>query len=97
MSAGNKRGWLSVFLVGLLIMSGLAYLWLVNNRAVSGYKIAKMERAVNELKATKESLEARLAQLQRTGRILDAAQAMQLVKVQKVEYLVAASGELAQR
>ncbi len=86
--------WLLIILV---IGSGLYYLGLVNKRAVSGYKIAKLENRVKELRKINEKLEVKLAELQETDRIKQVAESMEMAVVNEVEYLVVMTGELAQR
>ncbi len=92
--------WVAAFnymLVVLLVSAGVYYLNLVNQRAVSGYKIAKLEKKVNELKKINEKLDVKLAELQETAHIKEAAKAMQMAVVDEVEYITALTGELAQR
>ncbi|MDZ7798209.1 MAG: hypothetical protein U5L76_01175 [Patescibacteria group bacterium] len=82
-----SRQKLSVALFLCLIITGLAYLAVINNVSIRGFEIKELEKRVGDLKEENKNLEMKTAQLQSMEVIAQASKGLDLELAEKVEYL----------
>ena len=68
-------------------LSFLAYLWQVNTLSTKGFQIKNLEKRITVLKTDIQQLELNLAGEQAVTKLNERIQELQMVKVDKVEYL----------
>lgn len=71
----------------LIIVMGVSYLVQINGLATKGYQISELEEKVTELKDYNSDLELETSRLQSMGSIKDKVVSLEMVEVDKVEYL----------
>lgn len=88
-SVSTKRRLMSLFLMVSLVGVIGAYIALTNGVATQGYKIEKLANSIEELKITKQKLEAQAAELQSVKTLENGDIPEGYIAVQRVEYLAA--------
>jgi len=82
-----SRQKLSVALFLCLIITGFAYLAVINSVSTRGFEIKNLEKRVEDLKEENKKLEMKTADLQSMEVIAQASKALDLEPAEKVEYL----------
>ena len=85
----RSRRWLSLVVLGCLVLGVAGYLALTNSLATKGYTIKELQQTLEEMKVTTQRLEAQAAELQSFKTLDDAAIPEGFVAVERVEYLAA--------
>lgn len=88
---------LKVVICGMVVLMGLTYLVQVNKVSTSGFAIQDLEQRVKELKKENAKLELEAARLESLNTIEERVQKLNLVSVEKVDYLEIPDSQLAQK
>jgi len=86
---------LAVFLA--LIISGFAYLALINSVSTRGFEIKSLEKKVESLRKENERLQMEAVELQSMNTIAAASKKLSLEPVEKVEYVSTGYSSVAWR
>lgn len=80
---------LNVVVIFLIVLTGILFIWTINDTATAGFKVKEFEQKIEELKKTNERLEFQIAELQSLGTIQEKIKSLNLemISVAKVEYL----------
>lgn len=78
---------LKIFLLGLILFVGLAYIVQVNVNATSGYQVTELSEKAEELKKIQKKLEIRAASLRSIENIERVRERQGLEKVTYIEYI----------
>jgi len=71
----------------LVLLSGVYYLGLLNEKATYGYKVSALENKLEELKGVNQKLELTKIELQQINRLEELALNLEMVKSDRVDYL----------
>ncbi len=86
---------LAIVTIFILVATSLSYLWLINDRAILGYKTSSLEKKVEILKEKRQKIELKLAEAQEINQIKEKAQKMEMSVIENVDYLSTTSNGLA--
>lgn len=84
-------------LILLVVVLGVYYLSLINDKATVGYKISKLEKKAASLGEVNRNLELEIIKLQQVAKIEERAKKLKMVKVDEVDYLDGRANGLAMR
>lgn len=88
---------LKVVIIGMVILTGFAYLVQVNKVSTTGFEIQELEQKAGELKKENAKLELEAARLESLNTIEERVQKLNLVSTEKVDYLEIPDSQLAQK
>ncbi len=78
---------ITVLAVGLTFLVGLGYLFQINSTATQGYQIKELESRLEELKTKNEKLNLEYIEARSMAKMIDRAEQLNLVAVDKVEMI----------
>lgn len=88
---------INVLTIGFIIAFGILYIGQVNAAATKGYAIRDLERHNESLRQEREHLDVEIARLRSMNSVMAREKFLGLTKVERVEYIVTGSDELALR
>jgi hypothetical protein len=87
----------SIIMLVLIVVGGVYYLGLINNKATVGYRMADLEGQITGLTEVNQKLELELIELGQITRIERAAEDLAMVVSEEVDYLATSEEGLAVR
>lgn len=83
----NQHKFLNILMVALIISLGVSYLFSVNQTASRGFEVSSLEEEVETLAQQNKKLELEASELLSMSNVQEVSQDMNLVPVERVEYL----------
>jgi hypothetical protein len=85
----------AMMLTSMLVISGMMYIWQVNDMATVGYEVRDLDVRVAELKKANQELSNTIAQSQSTARMMERLEELEMVPVGHVSYINASTSGVA--
>ncbi len=76
-----------IFIIAFFLISASAYLWQINALSTRGFKIKELENNISDLKKDNQTLELEVTNEQSMFNLNERIKQLNLVAIQKVEYL----------
>lgn len=86
---------LPVLLLGILIFTGFAYIFYINQTATGSFDIKALESKITQLQEVNKRLELQTADMQSLSAVEAGIQDLQMVAVSQVQYLPAVGAAVA--
>lgn len=83
--------------VGLVLLAAAFYLVQVNKTAAYGFRMRELEVRINGLKRANEDLEFKAAGIRSMARVDEAGKGLEMVKVDRVDYVQSGTASMAAR
>ncbi|MEK7212010.1 MAG: hypothetical protein AAB731_05270 [Patescibacteria group bacterium] len=93
----KSKSFVNVIIVMLLILAGGGYIFIANNMTVRGFKVRELEGRVQALKQQNDKIKIQVAEKQSITSIKEKITAVNMVPVEKFNYIESGTSEMAKK
>ena len=82
-------------MIGSVVFIGLSYLIFVNKVATDGYQVKELSEKIEDLRYENKKLELETSEIKSLQKVSDRSQDLQLVKIDKMDYVTSTTSTVA--